>query len=498
MNMPQQTHLTSVAHAVILAAGKGIPFKAATHACPKPLLKVYGIPLIRRTIQTAQKAGIRYFTVITGYRAELLEAFLYQKDFPGVEIQCIRNDEWQRGNGLSARKALGAVQEPFLLLMADHLFDTEIIKKVSAAPLHVGHCRLAVDFHPEKILDPEDATKVHVVDGYISAIGKDIKKYNAIDTGIFLCSHALFDALETAISRGEESLSAGIRDIALKQRMEAVDIGDLFWRDVDNEGDLKEGERALLQTLVSATDSWLTRHINRRISLAVTRHLARTRIKPNHITLFNFCLGLMGAAFMLWGTYSGFLLASVLFIVSSILDGCDGEIARIKFQESRLGAWLDVSTDNISHLALFTCMTIGLILYRGSAIYILPGGLLLIGSLFSFYMVIVAHKRLKGNQDLIFSKSRLQDISGYDRQKHLALWLDRFANRDFAYLLLFLSFINRPGWFLWIAGIGAPIFGFLFYRTLTDSGTTHTYKENAPGWGELGALHRGSKKNPGL
>jgi hypothetical protein len=83
---------------------------------------------------------------------------------------------------------------------------------------------------------------------------------------------------------------------------------------------------------------------------------------------------------------------------------------------------------------------------------------------------LIARKRLQGGQGLVFSESRLQDISESDRHKHLAKWLDRFANRDFAYLLLFLACINRTGWFLWIAGIGATTFGLLFYHTLARKG----------------------------
>ena len=73
------------------------------------------------------------------------------------------------------------------------------------------HCRLAVDFHPERISDLADATKVAVRDGRVTDIGKEITNYNAIDTGIFLCTRGIFEALETAISRGRETLSDGVR-----------------------------------------------------------------------------------------------------------------------------------------------------------------------------------------------------------------------------------------------------------------------------------------------
>jgi 1L-myo-inositol 1-phosphate cytidylyltransferase / CDP-L-myo-inositol myo-inositolphosphotransferase len=455
-----------VEHAVIIAAGHGLRFGKITLLRPKPLLEVLGLPLIERAIRTAQKVGIRNFTVITGHHAGMLESFLDHKRFADLKIHCVRNDRWQRPNGLSVLAAQGAVQEPFLLLMSDHLFEADILRKLLAKPLAPGHCRLAVDFRVGNIFDLEDATKVRVAEGRVKEIGKELNSYNAIDCGIFLCDRSLFEALGNAVGKGNESLTDGIRELANEQCMEAEDVGDSFWQDVDNKRDLEEAERRLLNSLTSRTDSWITRHVNRKISLLVTRRLAATPIKPNQITLFNLGLGLAAAVCMAHGGYFAAWLGALLFLLSSILDGCDGEIARLKFQQSRFGAWLDVATDNITHLALFGGITLGLVSHSGSAWYVLPGGLLVLGALFSFVLSVKGHKRLGQDAGPIFSESRLQDATGSAKSTRLARMLDRAANRDFAYLLLFLAGIDHLDWFLWIAGLGAPIFGILLYRAL--------------------------------
>ena len=173
-------------------------------------------------------------------------AFSSQKRFADVKIHCVRNDRWQRPNGLSVLAAQGAVQEPFVLLMSDHLFEADILRKLLAKPLATGHCRLAVDFRVGNIFDLEDATKVQVAAGRVERIGKELDAYNAIDCGVFVCDRSLFEALESAVGKGNESLTDGIRELASEQRMEAEDIGDSFWQDVDNERDLEEGERRLL------------------------------------------------------------------------------------------------------------------------------------------------------------------------------------------------------------------------------------------------------------
>jgi len=234
-----------ICQALIIAAGRGMRFGAATDSRPKPLIEVGGVPLLCRTLRTARRAGIDHFTVVTGYRGKVLEEFLRQRISPGIEIQCLRNEKWERPNGLSVLRAKGYVLGPFVLLMADHLFETQILKDLFATPLPLGYCRLAVDFHPERIPDLADATKVAVQDGRVRDIGKEIKNYNAIDTGIFLCTEGIFDALETAISKGKESLSDGIRELARLQRMEAMDIGDLFWQDIDDEASRLKVEKRL-------------------------------------------------------------------------------------------------------------------------------------------------------------------------------------------------------------------------------------------------------------
>jgi choline kinase len=230
--------------AVIIAAGRGIRFGETTNSRPKPLIELAGIPLLSRILASVKEACIEQVTVVTGYQAELLDDFLRTADC-GMRISTVHNKKWRDPNGWSVLSARGHVRSHFALLMSDHIFEPLILKKLSAAPLPAGFCRLAVDFHPEKVPDLEDATKVAVEAGMIRDIGKNIAQYNAIDTGIFLFSDAIFPALERAFAAKRESLSDGILELARDRRMEALDIGDLFWRDIDDERALREAEGKL-------------------------------------------------------------------------------------------------------------------------------------------------------------------------------------------------------------------------------------------------------------
>ncbi len=111
---------------LILAAGDG--GRMAQICDSKPLVPVAGLPLIERSIATAQQAGITEFYVVTGYEAERVETFLEDLSRRRcVRITPIRNEQWKLGNGSSLLKARERIREPFVLLMGDHVFDEIIL-----------------------------------------------------------------------------------------------------------------------------------------------------------------------------------------------------------------------------------------------------------------------------------------------------------------------------------------------------------------------------------
>ncbi len=230
------------ADALIIAAGRGSRFKDETASRPKPLIEFAGAPLIIHVIKNAKAAGITRFTVITGYMGGILEEFLghaAESIMGGVEVRCIHNPQWERPNGISVLQAQGLMPEMFALMMSDHIFDPRILERLQSRPLESGCCRLAVDFNPAGVPDLDDATKVAALDGRVMDIGKKLANFNAVDTGIFLCTGGIFSALQASLA-GEESLSAGIREMARRGKMEVTDIGCLFWRDIDDGAGLRE------------------------------------------------------------------------------------------------------------------------------------------------------------------------------------------------------------------------------------------------------------------
>jgi len=212
---------------------------------------------------------------------------------------------------------------------------------------------------------------------------------------------------------------------------------------VERPSDIRAAETWLLRSLVKANEGFMSRHFERRLSLALTRRLVRTPVTPNMITLFSVAIGLLGAPFFL-ASAPGFQLAgALLFFAHSILDGCDGEIARLKFLESRGGATLDFWGDNLVHQAIFACMAIGWSLSTQALWPLLLGVLAVAGTLGA---ASLASRRFIAGEAL----------TGADRT--MARLIEAFSHRDFIYLILILSAFGLAQWFIALAAAGTPLF----------------------------------------
>lgn len=127
----------------------------------------------------------------------------------------------------------------------------------------------------------------------------------------------------------------------------------------------------LLKSAEKASDGFVSRWLNRPISRQISAILLRIpAIRPWHVTLG---VGIVAVAMflcLLIGTYGGLIAGALLFQAASVLDGVDGEIARVTYRSSVGGALLDTYVDMGTNLAFFLGVTINLtVLYgKGQAI----------------------------------------------------------------------------------------------------------------------------------
>ena len=230
---------------LIVAAGMGGRLRQRGQS--KPLVPVNGVRLLERVITRARSAGVERFFVVSGYRGEDLRAaldiFSAREAIPIVHVS---NDEWQRGNGVSVLKARPYLDSPFLLTMCDHLVDPAILRDLIASPLEPDTVTLAVDFNVAgSINDLDDVTRVMCSNGRIMHIGKVIREFNAIDTGVFLCTPVILDALEASQAAGDDSISGAMNVLARRDQARVFDIQGRLWLDVDDPATLDKAEALL-------------------------------------------------------------------------------------------------------------------------------------------------------------------------------------------------------------------------------------------------------------
>lgn len=222
--------------AVIIAAGYGSRIAALSRS--KPLTPVAGVPLIEIGVRQCLAAGVSRIVVVTGHEAGAVEHVLEDCAIRlGVPIVPVRINDWSRPNGWSVIAGAAACDGPFLLLMADHMFDAAILIRL----LQQGHANrdvtLAIDRRIDNpLVDPDDATWVRTAaDGRIAKIGKSIIRYDAVDCGAFLATPALAVAIRAAIAAGKAgSLSDGMQVLADQGRAATMEIAGAWWMDVDD------------------------------------------------------------------------------------------------------------------------------------------------------------------------------------------------------------------------------------------------------------------------
>jgi phosphatidylglycerophosphate synthase len=162
-------------------------------------------------------------------------------------------------------------------------------------------------------------------------------------------------------------------------------------------GDLAHAEATIRRASYKDTDAKVAR-FNRRMSLPISIALLRTPLTANQLSVTLVALGFYSAWLFSAGHYWSGVLGAFLSLAASVLDGCDGEIARLKYQESALGCWIETAGDYSYYIAIFVGLTIGAVRRTGSEAYYWLGGLALCGTLLTFAILIYLRTRITAGQ----------------------------------------------------------------------------------------------------
>ena len=394
--------------ALIIAAGNGTRMQPVTRGQHKSLMPLLGLRIIERVILGAKEAGISEFVIVTGYKGKKLRKFLGDGKKYGTSISFVQNDNWKRANGISVLAAQKYFRENFVLLMSDHVFSPKTLIRIQRLKLTNNECALAIDKNLDSVLDVSDTTKVTVKDGRAIALNKNLEFYNAYDTGMFVCSPYIFKILEKTTKLGKNSLSGGMRMLISEGKLRTLDIRGSLWADCDTWKDIKFAENKLLKNLYKPADGILSKKFNRRVSTFITRFLVKTPVTPNMISVFIPALAILTFFLLSKGTYPWLIIGGLMIQFLSIIDGCDGEIARLKFMNSFFGAWLDPILDRYVDMFLIAGMAYGYWNATGSKLILFMAIMVMFVDVLQDYMsakfFLITRKKLAASFDFPFKR----------------------------------------------------------------------------------------------
>jgi phosphatidylglycerophosphate synthase len=368
-----------------------------------PLTQLGGLSLLKRAVLTAQKAGVTTCYVLYSQEHDNLRRELQHDARVTSRVFWI-----QPGDGLAV-----IAQEPACFMFAAHTVFRHPL-------LH----RLAPYASAEKTTVVADAAGSPLLAVLPGAQVREIAA--ELEQGKFL--------RETTLLTGSECVP-----------VEAV--SGQFIRRLTTKTELARVEHELLLSLENPRDGQVDTYFNRKLSRPITRWLLRTPLSPNQITVLSCVVGLLGALCFFPGGYWGPLSGALLLQFSVVLDCCDGEVARVKFLESPLGDWLDIVCDTVVSVAIF--LGLGVAVWRdGTTDHALAlAGILAVGGVLAFPFVTLAEKTEEaGNRRGGWEDGLIKKL------------LASLTTRDFSVLIVASALVDRLGWFLWGAAIGAHVF----------------------------------------
>jgi len=218
-------------------------------------------------------------------------------------------------------------------------------------------------------------------------------------------------------------------------------------------GDIPHVEDRLFQSLVKDTEGFMSKHVERRISLAISRRIVGTAITANQMTLLSVFVGLAGAGLMAAQGVAWPVAGAFLFLAHSILDGCDGELARIRFEQSRLGGLLDYWGDNVVHSAVFFAVAVAWSHGTPGPLPWVLAALAIFGGLASAGWIYLKTMREKSGDGPLYTS-----VSNQAEKSRATRVADMLSRRDFIYLVVVLAFLGKLHWFLVMSAVGAPAF----------------------------------------
>jgi CDP-L-myo-inositol myo-inositolphosphotransferase len=302
-------------------------------------VRVGGVSLLKRALLTLERQGLRRYTVVVADSA-VRDNLAGDPQIAALDVHWVINDERPEDDGYSVLLAGAEVVGDFIVVPADRVFEPKIAKQL----LQRSHRGVMVA---------------------VSDNG---------DTGLFSGGRALLSDLLVREAKAEPmDMGSVMTDLVAADELTTLDVGAAYCQPIRDKQSLKKADSLLLNALRKPVDGIVARYVNRNFSLAVTRLIRNTPIRPNHITGVSLGIAFLGAyasAQATPGSYWWLIVGAFLWQLASMMDGVDGELARLKFSGSKLGEWLDTLSDDIGRLVFFIGAGIGTSAVFGSSVWL--------------------------------------------------------------------------------------------------------------------------------
>ncbi|MEM4211758.1 MAG: NTP transferase domain-containing protein [Nitrososphaerota archaeon] len=346
-------------YAVIIAAGKATRMSPHSFITPKSFMELESnLPVIRFIIEQLQRVGINDMVLVV--RKESSSHFKKLSDEVRIiEIDC----EEEFGNLYSVLMGSRTRSGEFLLLMSDHIFELEMVRRIlDKAEKTDKAFVLCLDRRPS-LKAAEEGLKILIDSDKVVRAGKDLLPVYGIDTGLIWCGPRAASYIEETIKNyGKNCSIKDALNLAVeKNDVDYVDVTGLLWQDIDTLEDLEKAREIyweiLKRDITKSSDGLVSRYINRQISTRISLQLYRAGIfiNPDIISLGGFILAILGGLSIIFGHL---VIGGLTIQVSSIIDGIDGEIARLFRKSSKRGGIIDLLLDRIADIFIVMAIAI--------------------------------------------------------------------------------------------------------------------------------------------
>ncbi len=418
--------------------------------------RIAGYPLLKRNLMMLQFLGVQDVFVLHGGARPALAGTLERDRDLSVRVRWVQDEGAEARGGVSLAAARRWLHGRTLVVNAETVYDHALVRAAAEASTpHVG-VTVVVDRRRERLGDGV-AAQLH--GRRVSALVAAGEPAEATLVPVAVVDEAALPVVAGRTAEGAVTLAAGLRQQAERGGLWAVDAGSRFWIPIRDAAAARDAENVLWNSCRKPIDGIVARHINRNVSLAISRRIAHLPITPNHVSTLTFALGIAAAMCIVQGTWAWMALGVTLFKLNSILDGVDGELARIKYKASRLGEWLDTLSDDMSNMLVFGAVAYAAYANTGNPLYLWLGGLTLVpGVLTSAYQYhwLIRHQR----GDLlafrwVFQKAQTQRSA---ERGTLAAFIDSikvlFKKDFFAMLTFVLGLVGLLPWMLFLTAFG--------------------------------------------